>query len=95
MSDVGTIKPGNILKSIKLKSVLFFLGGGGILFFSLSNPSMYIPFAILLNDAAYKLHDYLKIICLEKKKGAMKYKNWKVSSICLKQLQNTTNWIGP
>jgi len=56
---------------------------------------MYIPFAILLNDAAYKLHDYLKIICLEKKKGAMKYKNWKVSSICLKQLQNTTNWIGP
>jgi len=29
---------------------------------------MYIPFAMLLNDAAYKLNDYLKIICLDKKK---------------------------
>jgi len=39
------------------------------LFFSLSNPSMYVPFAVLLNDAAYKLHDYLKIVCLDKKRG--------------------------
>ena len=30
---------------------------------------MYIPFAVLLNDAAYKLHEYLKIICLDKEKG--------------------------
>jgi len=51
---------------------------------------MCIPFAMLLNDTVYKLHDYM--FGLEK--GVIKYKNWKVSNACLRQLQNTTNWIG-